>query len=298
MSSDVHWHQTSVEGRPAVYGDVGEGAPLVFLHGWGLTSRTYARVLPVLAAAGSRVIAPALPGFGRTADLPGTLTWDKLADWVVALLDGIGIDEPAHLVGHSFGGGVATMTAWHHRERVRSLVLVNSIGGSTWKSDDRGERTLAERPWWDWGLRAPSEWTRKGYRRIVPVVARDFMENVMRHPGNLLRAGALARDADMRTHVAELAEGGLPVTILWGDRDRMLPQAGFVSLVEAAGGGSSVVAGGHSWLIADPAGFGEALTNSLAIHELLAQPRRRRRNGSAIARTRTRRSRTGLDAAS
>ncbi len=261
----LRWHCTTLDGRVAFYGDAGDGPPVVFLHGWGVSSRSYGGVLSWLAQAGTRVIAPALPGFGRSDELPGRLTWEKLAHWLDQLLETAGVDEPALLVGHSFGGGVATMTAWQYPHRARCLVLVNSIGGADWKS----ERSLAERPIWDWGLHIPTEWTAKGYWRILPVVARDFFENVLRHPGNLVRAGRLAASADMRGELADLSAHGLPITILWGDQDRVLPEAAYVSLCQAAGSDGDLVSGRHSWLLADPAGFGEIMTNSLSVHSLV-----------------------------
>lgn len=263
----LRWHRTTLDGRVAFYGEAGDGPPLVFLHGWGVSSRSYARMIPVLARAGTRVIAPALPGFGKSDELPGQLGWERLARWLDDLLEHADVQEPAFLVGHSFGGGVATMTAWYHPQRARSLVLVNSVGGSTWTSG----RTLAERPIWDWGLHVPYEWARKGYRRVLPVVVRDIVENVVRHPGNLVRAGRLAAAADMRGELADLRARGLPVTILWGNRDRVLPEAAFVSLCEAAGNNGDLVPGSHCWLLADPEGFGEVMTNSLTIHSLLTR---------------------------
>jgi pimeloyl-ACP methyl ester carboxylesterase len=265
----LRWHRTTIDGRLAAYGEVGDGPPLVFLHGWGITSRVYAHVLPVLAAAGTRVIAPALPGFGSSDELPGAPSWERLAKWVDDLLDHLGVDEPALLVGHSFGGGVATMVAWHYPTRARSLVLVNSVGGSTWRSD----KSLAERPIWDWGLHIPTEWSGKAYRKVIPVVARDFLGNVFRHPRNLLRAGRLAASADLRDELAALTQRGLPVTILWGDQDRILPESALISLCEATGATVEAVNGRHSWLIADPEGFGEILTNSPSVHTWLQDGR-------------------------
>ncbi|MBW3657837.1 MAG: alpha/beta hydrolase [Actinobacteria bacterium] len=266
---DLRWHRTTLDGRAAFYGEAGDGPPVVFIHGWGLTSRAYARTLPLLAR-GARVIAPALPGFGRSDPLPGEYTWEKLARWVDLLLEHAGVDEPAFLVGHSFGGGVATATAAHVPERVRSLVLVNSIGGSVWKQGRRGERLLSDRPLWDWGLRLPTEFARRDYRRVLPVVARDFLTNAVANPRSLVRAARLARTADLRDELAALHERGLPVSILWGNQDRVVPEAAFVAMCDAAGApGDVITEGGHSWLIADPVGFGEIVTNSLTIHALL-----------------------------
>lgn len=282
---DLRWHRTTIDGRAVFYGETGEGPPAVFIHGWGLNARTYARALPLMARAGARVIAPALPGFGRSDPLPGTYTWEKLAHWLDRLLEHAGVDEPAFLIGHSFGGGVATATAIWHPERARSLVLVNAVGGSVWKQGRSGERLLADRPLWDWGMRLPTEWIRKDYRRMLPVVARDFLANALTNPRSLARAATLARTADLREELTQLADRGLPVTILWGNQDRVIPQATFVAMCEAAGATGDVISeGGHSWMLADPEGFGELVTNSLTVHALLHR-RRQRGAGDALPGT-------------
>jgi pimeloyl-ACP methyl ester carboxylesterase len=220
----LRWHRTTLDGRTAFYGEAGDGPPVVFLHGWGLTARSYARALPTLAGAGARVIAPALPGFGKSDPLPGEYTFEKLANWVDDLLDHVGVEEPAAFVGHSFGGAVATATAWHHPERARAIVLVNSVGGSVWKTGHTGERLLADRPIWDWGLRLPGEFRRRDYHQVLPVVVRDVVGNALANPKALVRAAALARKADLRDELATLAERGLPVSILWARRTPSYPR--------------------------------------------------------------------------
>lgn len=270
--SSLRWHRTTLDGRVAVYGEAGDGHPVVFIHGWGLTARAYAAMIPAIAKAGARVIAPALPGFGKSDPLPGEYTWEKLARWLDQLLEHAGVEEPAFFIGHSFGGGVATVTACHRPERARSLVLVNSVGGSVWKHGDAGERSLADRPLWDWGLHFPSEWTGKRYRRVLPVVARDFLTNALTNPSALRRAARLARSADLRAELTQLSELGIPVSILWGNQDRVVPEATFVAMCEAAGApGDIIESAGHSWLLADPEGFGELMTNSLTVHALLSR---------------------------
>jgi len=269
----LRWHRTTLDGSPVIYGEAGDGPPVVFLHGWGLTARSYARALPTIAATGARVIAPALPGFGRSAPLDGDYTFEKLARWVDDLLDHVGVDEPAAIVGHSFGGAVATATAWHHPERVRALVLVNSVGGSVWKTGgQRGDRQLAERPLWDWGLRLPSEFTGRDYRKVLPVVVRDLVGNALTNPRAIWRAAELARTADLRTELATLAQRGLPVSILWGSEDNVVPEATFLALCDAAGAPGDIIEdAGHSWLLADPEGFGDLVTNSLAVQRTLTE---------------------------
>jgi pimeloyl-ACP methyl ester carboxylesterase len=141
----LRWHRTTLDGRTAFYGEAGDGPPVVFLHGWGLTARSYARALPTLAATGARVIAPALPGFGRSEPLPGEYTFEKLANWVDELLEHVGVEEPAALVGHSFGGAVATATAWYHPDRAPGR-RPRQLGGWLGLEDRDEGRAAARRP--------------------------------------------------------------------------------------------------------------------------------------------------------
>lgn len=278
VDARLRWHTTTLDGREALYGEAGDGPPVVFIHGWGLSARSYASALPLIAASGHRVIAPALPGFGRSDPLPGEYTFEKLANWIDTLLDHVGVEEPAALVGHSFGGGVSTATAWHHPHRARSLTLVNSIGGSVWKEGQRGTRSLADRPLWDWGLHLPSEFRPSGLggrlpwrqSRALPVVVRDVVTNALTNPGAFWRAADLARRADLREELTELAERGLPVAIVWGSEDTVVPEATFLAMCEAVGAEGDIIAdAGHSWLLMDPVGFGEVVTNSIAVRDTI-----------------------------
>src|SRR3954453_14054778 len=122
------WQSVTVRDRPALYGVAGEGIPLLFLHGWGLAHHAYKRPLKRLVNLGCRVYAPALPGFGGSADVPkDAFAFEGYAAWVDAFGDAVGIDEPVFLVGHSFGGGVAIKFAHDFPHRVRYLVLINSV---------------------------------------------------------------------------------------------------------------------------------------------------------------------------
>src|SRR3954451_6142946 len=89
------WKSTMVDGRPALYGVAGEGLPVVFLHGWGLGQHAYKRALKRLVHLGCRVFAPALPGFGGTAELPkADFSLAGYAAWVEHFLDAVEVDEP------------------------------------------------------------------------------------------------------------------------------------------------------------------------------------------------------------
>lgn len=275
--------RTFVHDRPAAYCVAGSGMPVLLLHGWALGHHSYRAVIEAMAAQGNRVIAPALPGFAGTADLPRSeFSLAGYARWVAALCDAIGLDEKVVVVGHSFGGGVSIRFAHDHPDRVRSLVLVNSIGGSTWQ-DGRTLKSIAERPLWDWGLHFPADvWPVRQATRVLPVIAQDILPNVVRNPRALVRVGGIARRADLRAELEELRDRGLPITILWGSRDGVIPKESFEALCVAAGVEGKVVEGSHSWLLADPGQFGEVITNDVRVAQLTrdlehsAPPERRR----------------------
>lgn len=258
--------RTYVQERPAGYSVAGEGMPVVLLHGWALAQHTYRQVISTLADQGCRVVAPALPGFGGTPELPAErFSLRGYAQWVADLLTVLEIEEPAVVVGHSFGGGVAIRYAHDHADRVRSLVLVNSIGGSAWRSGE-GVRSIAERPLWDWGLHFPGDvWPLRQASRVLPVVVEDLLPNLVRNPRAIVKVANLARRADLRREVEALRDSGMPITILWGRRDGIVPRESFEALCVASGVEGTVVEGSHSWLLADPVRFGEVITNDLSV---------------------------------
>jgi 2-hydroxy-6-oxo-octa-2,4-dienoate hydrolase len=110
------------------YHDVGEGSPVVLLHGSGpgVSAWTnWKRVIPALSD-GFRVIAPDLPGFGyteRKADLHYDMKlWGK---HLIAFLDALELPKVS-LVGNSFGGSLALATAARFPDRFDRLVLMGT----------------------------------------------------------------------------------------------------------------------------------------------------------------------------
>jgi len=110
--------------------DLGEGAPVLFIHGSGPGVSAWANwrlVLPVLAQT-RRVIAPDMAGFGFTERVSGAAyTMDAWVQQAIDLLDALDI-EHADVVGNSFGGALALALAIRAPHRVRRLVLMGSVG--------------------------------------------------------------------------------------------------------------------------------------------------------------------------
>jgi pimeloyl-ACP methyl ester carboxylesterase len=264
------WKRTTVDGRIAHYGEAGEGLPVLFLHGWGLGQHAYKRALKRLVAMGCRVLAPAQPGFGGTPDLPGAdFSLPGYARWVHEFLRSVGVEGPVFVLGHSFGGGVAIQFAHDFPQRIRTLVLINSVGGSTWRSAGGVVRSMAQRPLWDWGLHFPRYLMPiRQITRVLPVVMEDALPNLLRNPGTMWKVGNLARTADLTLELEELKRRQVPVVVLWGDKDTIVPKPSFDALCAAIGQEGEVVAGNHSWLLADPDAFGEVMTNVVEVAKL------------------------------
>jgi hypothetical protein len=71
----------------------------------------------------------------------------------------------------------------------------------------------------------------------------------------------IAAHRDLTPELAALRERRMPMLVLWGERDRVIPMTSFDVLCEAIGSEGRVVPGGHSWLLANPEAFGEVLDN-------------------------------------
>jgi len=99
-------------------------APFLLVHGLGDEADTWRGVFPELVQKGYRVIAPDLPGFGRSDKPDRDYTLDFYADTLVQLLDALDFPQ-AVLVGHSLGAIVCHWTALHAPERVARLVLIS-----------------------------------------------------------------------------------------------------------------------------------------------------------------------------
>ncbi len=113
-----------VNGLNLYYEVHGTGQPLVLLHGaFSAIGTSFGKLLPALAET-RQVIAIELQAHGRTADIDRPLSAPGMADDVAGLLRHLGIAR-ADLFGYSMGGGVALMTAIHHPELVRKLIVAS-----------------------------------------------------------------------------------------------------------------------------------------------------------------------------
>ncbi len=236
---DVDWreHQRWVEvmGRPVNVIDLGEGPPLVFVHGLSGSWPNWLEQLPVFAQR-RRVIAMDLPGFGHSPMPAERITISGYARILDDLFGTLGLDA-ATLVGNSMGGFISAELAIAFPERVERLVLVSAAGISTHGRGDvervvpslrRVERVLAAYTAW-MAARSDTVARRPGLRNAT-------FGLVTRHPSRLdaalvaeqLRGAGKpgfmqALQANLEYPIRErLGEIACPTLIVWGDEDRLI----------------------------------------------------------------------------
>jgi len=209
---------------------IGQGDPVVLIHGLGASLYTWQALLPRLAASHD-TIALDLPGFGAS-EQPPDLSFDDLVEVIPALLDALGL-ERAGLVGNSLGGAVAAAVAARWPDRVPVLVPIDAAGFQEGSGDTplvfrlaAADPTglLARLP-----LRRPL--TRLALRQVFHDDSRVTEERVEEYLAPMLRPGALAAMQSLLSeppeNLARLREA-LPriraaTLVVWGREDVWIP---------------------------------------------------------------------------
>ena len=121
------------------YEDQGSGSPVVLIHGWPLSGRSWEKQVPALVEAGHRVIAYDRRGFGKSSQPYGGYDYDTFAADLDALLTRLDLSGVT-LVGFSMGGGeVVRYISRYGTSRVSKAVLAAAVPPYLYKSDDNPE---------------------------------------------------------------------------------------------------------------------------------------------------------------
>ncbi len=111
-------------GVKVYYEQVGEGKPLLLLHGWGCTHEIFSAFIPDFCAA-HKVISLDFPGFGLSDEPDGVWGVQEYTQMLEAFCSGLGIINPS-IVSHSFGGRVSILFA--SRNDVEKMILSDAAG--------------------------------------------------------------------------------------------------------------------------------------------------------------------------
>lgn len=218
---------TEVDGIKVRHARRGEGGgvPVLFLHGFGGDLDNWLFNLDAVAES-APVIALDLPGHGQsTPRLPGT-SLAELAGFVARFMDAVGVAR-AHLVGHSMGGAIASRLALDQPQRVASLTLVNSAGlGSEINLGYIDGFVSAEsrrelKPVVEQLFANPDLVTRQLLDDLLKYKRLDGVTELLRN----LASGLFAGGRQAEQPGLELEGTGIPVLVVWGREDRIVPAA-------------------------------------------------------------------------
>jgi pimeloyl-ACP methyl ester carboxylesterase len=227
--SAVDKRRANISGGAMAYVDAGDGAPVLLLHGYPLSSHLWRAFIPMLAR-GTRVIAPDLIGCGDSGgDAAAELDVRSQAGYVRELLAGLGIDSVA-LVGHGSGGAIAQVLSLDGID-VRAIVLIDSPAFDLWPTEEMRQSSTIPT-----GERTP--------RLVADLVAGTLQRGI--HRGHLpeedlreyqrpfadpegvrsyFRAAAQADGGFLAAATAKLGDLDVPVLLLWGEEDATVPPA-------------------------------------------------------------------------
>lgn len=215
--------QITLDGFPIHVVDAGSGPPVVLVHGSPVSSYSFRHQIAALMPR-FRVIAPDLPGFGRSAGPEQGVAFRRQSELLRRLLDHLQLDS-FRLVGHDWGGPVALAATSDRLDRVEQLALINTTFRSTfqppayWRlftARGVGDLLLVRANVFGRGLplllnAAKSSDVREEYRRHLE------------HGGTRRTVLALERltgYADLMGEVeAALAAHPVPTLIVWGQPD-------------------------------------------------------------------------------
>lgn len=270
MDSDPGSRRTgrcAVEGGSLAWQVVGDGPPVVLVHGFALDHRMWDDITPGLAR-DHTVISYDCRGFGASAEFDHATAYTHTDD-LLTLLAHLGVRRAA-LVGLSFGGGVVLKTALPSPESVTHLVLVDAVlGGVPWDEESlRGSEAVdlavrlggvvaGRRAWCTHPLFAPANEHANLAARLV--------EMVDGYPGHhWLGTDPHRAESDVRP-IDVLGTIMVPTTVIVGDRDVRC----FVEMASVLAGGIpgaplvTIAGAGHMTPMEAPDAFLRALHDSL-----------------------------------
>lgn len=200
----VRYFDSSPEGGAGDSGD-----PVILVHGLGGYAESWVSLMLALSRK-RRIISPDLAGFGETSAPPEGMSFSSLTLRLAGFLDALGLERVV-LVGNSLGGAIAIRYAAENPDRVSRLFLLNSAGllddaPSALEPDTREEAQKL------WEMTAGAESRLPGF----------FLDDVVRRAKNPARRAYLRSDepTDVRE---DLPRVKAPTTIIWGDRDGLIP---------------------------------------------------------------------------
>jgi pimeloyl-ACP methyl ester carboxylesterase len=256
-----------VNGLEIAYERVGQGPPLVLVHGATVDSRMWQPQLAALADE-LTVVAWDEPGAGRSSDVPAGFGLPDYARCLAALIAALELG-PAHVAGLSWGGTVVLELYRHHADLVVTLILVDTYAG--WKGSLPEEEVRARVELYRRAVAAPADEfdpTPPGLFAGPPPA--EFLPLLEAMAANVRResigtALSVMAEADQRDLLPRIA---VPILLIWGERDARSPLSVARQFEQAIPDSKLVVipGAGHVSNLEQPETFNDAIREFCRAH--------------------------------
>lgn len=228
---------------------------IIFFSGWGLPVEDYSEQLVAITELGFQVLALETPGFGQAQPLPlAENTVSRLAELFGHALEEV-VESPAIFMGHSTGGGIASLIAQDHPHLTNRIILLSPVGNPE----------------------SLSSYLPRLIKEVVNIPQQEVLEQVRRYPRTViriptnLRLGMDAKRLDLGPVLDGLTQNGIPVHLFVDPSDAVAPPGHLMALDRLV---VHPVSGGHDWFRLDPMPLLSLLP--LWRTDLVVTPRKRR----------------------
>jgi pimeloyl-ACP methyl ester carboxylesterase len=194
----------------------GTGEPVLLVHGMPSSLNVWRFILDRVASR-YRVIAMDLPGFGQSTKV-ALPSLDAFADWLVRVLDHFSLPS-AHIVGHSFGGLISLALLDRQPQRLRSLVLSDTVGLGPYTGGEFQRLVATARTADD--IRSALHWTIHDPRFISQPLVDGYVAYVNQPGVPALLEKLTAQRPEWESYISTTLEKiKLPLLVMWGRDDR------------------------------------------------------------------------------
>jgi pimeloyl-ACP methyl ester carboxylesterase len=228
-----HLHRIELPGAEVNYAEIGEGEPILFVHGLAGCWQNWLENLPHFGRT-HRAIALDLPGFGESPMPSWTIDLPAYGRLIHDFCEKLGIDRVAALVGNSMGGFASTEAVIEHPSRFGKLVLVSAAGISFAERQGRQDAAMLRMfeaaipplagPRRIWLARRRGRQIAFGKifnypNRVRPELLQEQIHPSIRSPGFADSVRAIG-GYDTRHRLSEIE---IPTLVVWGLKDQIVP---------------------------------------------------------------------------
>ncbi len=193
----------------------GQGRPMLILHGWGSSSDKWEKVAELLEQQYIRVFVPDLPGFGKSQESTSAWNLDNYVEWVREFSEKIPeLNNSFYLLGHSFGGAIASKFTIKYNQKVQKLFLIASacvrkytVVRKIWYRIAKIIKVLSFLPGYELFRKAAYRFVLR--KSDYPYVSGNMKETYLR---------IISEDLSYKINFVKV-----PTILIWGDKDESTP---------------------------------------------------------------------------